>query len=87
HQGIKDLDQAFNPGAYQRVSSRYAPHNLYTSRDQLLALHEAKGYTKSEFKSYPRKEAKPAQTPTASKIDFDISGFLYNTHYDYDKAS
>lgn len=86
-QGIKDLDQAFNPGSYQRISSRYAPHNLYTSRDQLLALQNSKGFTSSKFKGYVRKEEKPAKTPTAAKIDFAISGFLYNTHYDYDAAS
>lgn len=87
NQGIKDLDQAFNPGSYQRVNSRYAPHNLYTSREQLLALQNSKGFTSSKFTGWPRKEEAPAETPNASKIDFDISGFLYNTHYDYDKAS
>ena len=86
-QGIKDLDQAYNPSYYQRVSSRYAPHNLYTSREQLLELQKSKGWTKSEFTSYPRKEETPAKQPTAAKIDFNISGFLYNTHYDYDAGS
>ncbi len=87
NEGIKDLDQSFNPNYYQRVSSRYAPHNLYTSRKQLLELHTAKGYTSSKFDGYLRKEDAASKAPTATKIDFNISGFLYNTHYDYDKAS
>lgn len=86
-QGIKDLDQAFHPNYYQRVSSRYAPHNLYTSREQLLQLQTEKGFTTSDFEGWPRKEESPAKQPTATKIDFDISGFLYNTHYDYDAAT
>lgn len=87
NQGIKDLDWAFNPSFYQRVSSRYAPHNLYTSRKQLLDLQESKGYTESKFTGYPRKEEKPLETPTTTKINFNLSGFLYNTSYTYDKAS
>ncbi len=86
-EGIKDLDQSFNSSYYQRVSTRYAPHNLYTSRDQLLQLHAEKGFTSSKFTSYVRKVDAPAEVSTATKIDFNISGFLYNTHYDYDKAS
>lgn len=87
NQGIKDLDQAFNPNYYQRVSTRYAPHNLYTSRDQLLALHKEKGYNSSKFDGFARKDEAPAEKPTATKIDFSISSPLYNTHYDYDKKT
>lgn len=86
-QGLKDLDRAHNPNYYQRVSSRYAPHNLYTSRAQLLQLHKAKGYTSSTFDGFERKKEAPAKKPTATKIDFDISSFLYNTHYDYVKKT
>ncbi len=87
NQGIKDIDQSFNPGYYQRVSSRYSPHNLYTSRAQLLELQKSKGFTESKFIGYPRKAEEPAEVTTANNIAFDISGFLYNTSYTYDKAS
>ncbi len=36
--GVKDLDQFANSGAYQRITTRYAPHNVYTSIAQLLYL-------------------------------------------------
>ncbi len=81
---IRDLDQFANASAYQRVSQRYAPHNVYTSSSKLDALEKAKGFTKSDFTSFPRKKDQPAKTPNASSIDFDISSFYYNVHYGYD---
>lgn len=86
-QGIKDLDQFANSGAYQRVSNRFAPHNLYTSRDQLLNLQTSKGWGTSSFTGFTRKEEKKSDTPTAKSIDFSISAFLYNPHFDYDTAT
>jgi hypothetical protein len=82
-QGVKDIDHGANAGAFQRVSSRYAPHNLYTSREQLLAVHGARGYNTSNFTGYARKEEKKAEAPNARSIDFTLSGFLYNPHFDY----
>ena len=85
--GVKDLDQFANSGAYQRVGTRYAPHNLYTSSAQLDSLNSAKGFTSSAFTSFERKEDKPYQPPSAGKIDINISGYFYNVHYDYDQAT
>lgn len=83
-QGIKDIDHSPNAGAFQRVSSRFAPHNLYTSRAKLLERHNARGYNESKFPSYPRKEKEePLKVPTAKSIDLTISRPLYNVHYDY----
>lgn len=81
--GGKDLDQFFNAGAYWRIGSRYAPHNVYTSFDKLDALNEAKGYTTSTFTPWLRK-ADHKFTPTAAHIDFAISSADYNVHYDYE---
>ncbi len=87
HQGIKDLDHGGNAGAYQRVSNRYAPHNLYTSRQAMIDLQTRKGWPTSNFAGFPRKAEKPSAAPTHRSIDFAISGFLYNSHYDYDPAT
>jgi Protein of unknown function (DUF3048) N-terminal domain/Protein of unknown function (DUF3048) C-terminal domain len=84
---VRDLDQFYNAAAYQRVSSRYAPHNVYTSIQQLLDLQKAKGYTTSNFTSLTRKEAKAVNPATHTKINLSISGPLYNVHYDYDTAT
>jgi hypothetical protein len=84
--GVKDLDQFFNGGAYQRITSRYAPHNLYTSRGSLLALEKSKGFTTSSFTGFARKGEKAITPTTAKSINFTISSPLYSVHYDYDAA-
>jgi hypothetical protein len=82
--GGKDLDQFFNGGYYHRISSRVAPHNVYTSFANFDKLNQSKGYTSSVFTPWVRKEPKALAAPTASKIDVTISSALYNSHYDYD---
>lgn len=85
NEGIKDLDQFQNSGAYQRVSNREAPHNVYTSTVKLDVLQDQKGYKSSSFTSWPRKTSEPSATPNATSLDFNISAFLYNPHFDWDK--
>lgn len=82
-QGFKDLEAFQNPNFYERIATRYAPHNLYTSRAKLLELQKNKGWDTSKFTGFTRKEEKKSKTPTAKSIDFSISGFLYNPHFDY----
>lgn len=86
--GLKDIDHGANGGAFQRVSNRYAPHNLYTSMSQLDQVSQSRNFTTSNFTSILRAEKEEASAaPTAKTIDFSISGVLYNPHYDYDAAS
>ena len=85
--GVKDLDQFANSGAYTRVTSRYAPHNVYSSIARLEESEKKKGYTGSTFTGFARKAEQPSTQPTAKSIDFNISAFLYNPHYDYDAVS
>ncbi len=87
NQGIKDLDQFFNPGPYHRVSSRFAPHNMYTSRSGLLELQKSKGWGTSKFSSLVRKAEKKAKTPNASAVDVNISSFTYNPRFVYNAKS
>lgn len=84
--GVKDLDQFYNGNSYERISSRYAPHNVYTSMEKLDALNTSKGYTASKFTPIVRKIDVP-QTPTANVIDFSISGPTYSPRFTYDAAS
>jgi hypothetical protein len=84
----KDLDQFSNPGPYWRVSNRYAPHNMYTSIPKLNELEASKGWTKSSYKAIPRAEKdSPSAAPDVKQIDFNVSGAIYNPHYDYDPGS
>ncbi|MGB4759130.1 MAG: DUF3048 domain-containing protein [Candidatus Saccharimonadales bacterium] len=85
--GIKDLDQFANASAFHRISSRYAPHNMYTSVPALTQLQQQKGWAKSAFAGFARKDDAPSKTPDAAKLSFNISGQLYNSSYIYDAAS
>lgn len=86
--GQRDLDQFFNPDSYWRVSNRAAPHNMYSSVIKLRELQTSKGWGTSNFTSIERKEKEePAAAVTARTIDFNISGPIYNSHYEYDAAS
>ena len=82
----KDLDQFFNTGPYRRVSNRVAPHNMYSNVAKLRELQNQKGYS-SNYTGFARKPEAKSQTPNPTSIDFNISGALYNPHYDYDAAT
>ena len=84
---VRDLDQFYNSGAYQRITSRYAPHNVYTSIAELNTLEQSKGYTSSTFSGFARKPDSPSKTPNATSIDMTFSGPDFNTHYDYDAST
>ncbi len=81
---VKDLDQFSSSGSYTRISSRSAPHNVYTSVSRLNTLEAAKGFNTVNFKGFVRKKALPLKTPTNVNIDISISGPLYAVHYSYD---
>ncbi len=85
--GLKDLDQFYNGGSYDRITSRYAPHNVYTSIARLNDLEKAKGFTAATYTGFLRKKETKAVTPTAKAIDLGISSYFYNAHYDYDVAT
>lgn len=85
---VKDLNQFYNAGAYHRISTRYAPHNVYTSVAELNTLEASKGYSTSTYTGFVRKAKEtPSKTPTATNIDIKFSSFYYDTHYDYDAAT
>lgn len=84
--GYRNLDEFANGGSFWRITSRYAPHNVYTSFAKLDALNQSKGYTSSLFTSWPRKADKKLAVPTAKTIDFTISSSDFYAHYDYDAA-
>ena len=85
--GAQDLDHGANPDAFQRVSNRYAPHNLYTSMKALDKAAKARGYKATDFTSYPRKQEQPAEKPKVTTINFALSGFLYDAQFKYKKSS
>lgn len=87
-QNLRDLDQFNNSSAYWRESSRYAPHNMYTSLLKLLDVAKSKGYDATPITSFPRKaKEEPAQQNQIKNISIALSSALYNVAYRYDSAS
>lgn len=84
---VKDMDEFTYGSYYQRISSRQAPHNVYTSTAELNKLEVSKGYTSSTFSSWPRKTPSPEKTPTASTINLTMSGPEYNDSYTYNPST
>lgn len=90
--GVKDMDHGVYGNKYfDRVSNRYAPHNVYTSMERLDSLRESLGFTTSNFTPFKRiTEADQVDNSTAenaSSISFNISSPLYNTSYSYDATT
>lgn len=95
----KDIDQFFNGPSYWRAKDRYAPHNVYTSFERLDSLNQKKGFTSSNFDSFPRLEEKQTKKASKSKIspavkleaattiNVTLSSALYNSSYTYDSAT
>ncbi len=85
--GVKDLDYLNYPTYFQRISSRQAPHNLYTSIPGLIKLEAQQGWTSSSFTGWARKSDSPAKNPNATNINFTLSYSTYNVNYTYDAAT
>lgn len=85
-QKIKDLDQFSNPSAYDRVNTRFAPHNVYTSTKRLDKIEKERGYKKSDYDGFARlRSASALEKPKAKTIKLNYSSDLYNVTYKYNK--
>jgi hypothetical protein len=84
---VKDLNQFYNGQYFQRISSRAAPHNVYTNMTELSALDKSKGFTSSNFTGFARKKAAPVAKPTAASINLNLNGAEYNVSYAYATAT
>ncbi len=89
---VKDMDHGkVGKGSFDRVTNRFAPHNVYTSMARLDALRTSLGYPASNFEGFeriaPPKEGEAVKSQgtgeKASSIAFDISSTNYNTSYTY----
>lgn len=85
--GMKNMDQFYYSSYYTRITSRAAPHNVYTSIAELNALENAKGFATSDFTGFLRKAQQASKTPSPTTIDFAISSSDYNVEYQYDAAN
>jgi len=89
--GLKDINALRYDGTYfYRITTRFAPHNLYTSGTKLASLLTALGFNQAPtFTPLPRKDDAPSSAPTAAdiKIPFSpTSNNAYNAEYKYNAA-
>jgi hypothetical protein len=87
--GMKDLNAlSFAANGFYRITTRYAPHNLYTTGDQLLALLNRYNFNQpATFTPSPRVADHPTSTPTHPNIHIDYSYTGYQVDYKYDPAT
>lgn len=80
----KSLSQLAHPDPYQRVGTKQAPHNVYSSVNSLRGLMNELGFVdSSKFNEFPRSLESPAQTPNATKININFSFGEYAVEYRY----
>ena len=83
---VKDLDQFSAPRAYERVSTRFAPHNVYTNTSKLDQLEKDRGFNSSSYTGFVRKaEEEKRKKPKAKNIQLNISTGLYGVEFRYNK--
>ena len=83
-ENVRDMNQFYNGNSYTRISSRQAPHNVYTSMANLISLEKSKGWTTSNFVGFPRKKDDPSKKPTATTINLNPSNSDMAVNYTYD---
>ena len=85
--GIRDIGEGGSDNPISRISTRYQPHNAYTSMAKLDKVRVDRGWGNPDFTGLARKAEAPSKAPTAIAIGFKISGEDFNVHYDYDAVT
>ncbi len=86
--GISNADQYYNGDYFTRITTRPAPHNVYTSIDKLKALSASHSFSIAKsYTDYIFKDDAPAQTPDASKITIDFSMPSFMVQWVYDSST
>jgi hypothetical protein len=80
---VKDINEFYYGSSFTRITSREAPHNVYTSMSTLQSLEQSLGYTSSTFTGFSRKADSPAKVPTATNINFSLSNSDFAVNYIY----
>jgi hypothetical protein len=84
--GLKDINALKYDGSYfYRITTRYAPHNLYTNNTLLTKLDSDLGFaTAPTFTPFAYKADAPMSAPTHPTISITFSSAPYNVSYQFD---
>jgi hypothetical protein len=83
---INDLDQFYNSSYFWRDSSRYSPHNVYTTTKNLREAGRERGYSSNnDFESWKFKEEDEdlEKSNLIKDIEIDFSGPQLKVEYVY----
>ena len=85
---IFDLDQFYNSKYFTRDQSKQAPHNVYTSNDNLNQYLKSKNYTAGTFFPWKFKEETALKDrPAAATIKIGFRSPEFAVRWEYDKVS
>jgi hypothetical protein len=83
----KDINEFYYGSSFHRISTREAPHNVYTSIAALNSIESSKGWTTSKFTGFPRKDDSPSKSPDATSIDLNPSYADFAVNYSYNPTN
>ena len=81
----RDMDQFFNDGTFWRSRDRYAPHNVYTTTNNLHQLAQKYNWNSSNFQGFSHRDDNKEIQKDAKQVNITISGYLYNSSYNYNQ--
>ena len=87
--GIKDLNALYKGQYFWRDTSKYAPHNLYTSEElQIRALHDLEfADERASFKPWKFKDDAEELPKTPYHVSISFYGAAYAVDYTWDRES
>lgn len=83
----KDINEFYYGSSFHRISTREAPHNVYTSIAALNSVETKNGWTTSKFTGFPRKKDSPSTSPNATSIDLNPSYADFASNYSYNPTN
>lgn len=85
---IADADQFFNGNFFHRITSRSAPHNVYSSTSNLDDLAAARDFSgQAKYGQWKYKDDSPLTTAIATLISINFSLPEYAVRWQYDQSS
>lgn len=83
----KDINEFYYGSSFHRISTREAPHNVYTSVAALNSVETKNGWTTSKFTGFPRKKDSPSKSANATSIDLNPSYADFAVNYSYNPTN
>jgi hypothetical protein len=79
----KDMDQFANGKSFRRITEKRAPHNVYTSFENIDKFNQNKEYRLGEFQAFERKDEQKSSASSAPEIKLNVSSGNYNASFSY----